>query len=84
MNEDNKNRMKWGLEVLLLSLGALLGIIASVGCFDYATLAKQAGEPDNLFWFVGVANLVYWGINTYRRGVEISDNYKTYSGKDPK
>lgn len=57
MNNENKERMMWGLEVLLLVIMVSLGIAAGVGSFNYATLAKQAGAPDNIFWLVGIVNI---------------------------
>lgn len=67
MNDQNKNNLNMGLEVLLLVLGGLLGAMTSAACFNYATLAKQAGDNQNFFWLVGIANLVFWGFNIYHR-----------------
>ena len=71
MNDQNKKNLELGLEVLLLFIGGFLGIMSSVACFDYATLAKQAGDNENLFWFVGLANLVFWGVNIYHRAMKL-------------
>lgn len=60
MNEQNKNNLTKGLKVLLFIIGISLGIASGVGCFNYATLAKQAGNPDNIFWLVGAVNIAYW------------------------
>ena len=54
---DN-NIKKW-LEVMLLGALGFLAILSSVGCFNYATLAREAGSSDNLFWLVGIVNLAY-------------------------
>ena len=76
MNNDNKNRMVEGLEVLLLFVMVSLGIAAGIGCFNYATLAKQGGNPDNIFWLVGIANIVFSVLYAIRRGKQIRDEHK--------
>ena len=65
MNDQGKNNVKKGVEVLLLFILGSLAIAASFGCFNYATLAKKAGDPENIFWLVGIANLVYNGFIIY-------------------
>ena len=75
MNNENKERMKWGLEVLLLIIMVSLGIAAGVGSFNYATLAKQAGDPDNIFWLVGVANIIFAVLYAVWRGKQIRDEH---------
>ena len=59
------NIKKW-LEVMLLGALGFLAILSSVGCFNYATLAREAGNPDNLFWLVGIVNLAYNAFIIYR------------------
>lgn len=76
MNDQNKNNLELGLEVLLLVLGGLLGIMTSAACFNYATLAKQAGDNQDFFWLVGIANLVFWGFNIYHRVKAMKSNKK--------
>jgi threonine/homoserine/homoserine lactone efflux protein len=76
MNDQNKNNLDLGLEVLLLVLGGLLGIMTSAACFNYATLAKQAGDNQDFFWLVGIANLVFWGFNIYHRAKAMKSNKK--------
>lgn len=60
MNEQNKSNISKGVKVLLFAIGISLGIAAGVGSFNYATLAKKAGDPDNIFWLVGAVNIAYW------------------------
>lgn len=60
MYMDNKSRISKGVKVLLFAIGISLGIAAGIGCFNYATLAKEAGRPDNIFWLVGAVNIAYW------------------------
>ncbi len=60
MNMDNKSRISKGVKVLLFAIGISLGVYAGIGCFNYATLAKEAGKPDNIFWLVGAVNIAYW------------------------
>ena len=67
MEEIKTNNVKWGVEVLIIFLLAALAIGASVGCFNYATLAKAEGNPDNFFWFIGIANILWNGFVIYRR-----------------
>lgn len=74
MNEQGKKNMKWGLEVLLLFIGVSLGIGSAIGCFNYATLAKQAGTPDGIFWLVGLANAIYWVLYAVRMGKKIKES----------
>ena len=57
--------------VLLLAGLILLAILASVGCFDYATLAAKEGDPDNLFWLVGLVNIIYNGFAIYKIGKKL-------------
>ena len=57
MNDQNKNNVKWGLEVLIFVLMLSVGVGASIGCFNYATLAKQAGDQEGIFWLVGIVNI---------------------------
>lgn len=57
---DNKSRISKGVKVLLFLIGISLGVYAGIGCFNYATLAKKAGDPENIFWLVGAANIAYW------------------------
>lgn len=84
MDKYNKNNVNWGVEVLLLFLLGSLALAASFGCFNYATLAKEAGNPDGIFWLVGVANIVYNAFVIVRRAKEISKKYTTdYSKKNP-
>ena len=71
MNEDNKKRMEEFKNVLLLVGLITLAIAASFGCFNYATLANKAGDPDNIFWFVGFANLAYNGFAIYTLGKKL-------------
>lgn len=52
-SEDNKKFLTGWLPTALL---CFMGLIASVGCFNYATLAKEIGNPDGLFWFIGIGN----------------------------
>ena len=82
MDKYNKNNVKWGIEVLLLFLLASMALGASIGCFNYASLAKKVGNPDGLFWFIGIANLVYNAFVIVRRVKEIDEKYTTkYSEK---
>ena len=74
MNQDNKNRMIWGAQVLALFILAAIGIGASFGCFNYATLAKQVGDPEGIFWLVGVGNLAAWGYAIYKIGKAIHNS----------
>lgn len=74
MNEQGKNNIKWGLEVLLLFIGISLGVGSAIGCFNYATLAREAGTPDNIFWLVGLANAIYWVFMAIRYGKKIHDS----------
>ena len=67
MNNENKNRLVEGLEVLLLFIGASIGLGASIGCFNYATMAKQAGDNEGFFVVVGIANLAFWVVNIIHR-----------------
>lgn len=70
MNNDNKKRVKWGLEVLFFFLSISVGIGAGIGCFNYATLAKQAGDNEGIFWLVGIANIAYtifYGIRHFKK-----------------
>ena len=67
MNEIHKGQLKWGVEVLLLFLGAILGITSSVACFNYATMDKSEG----FFWLVGLANIIFWGVNIFYRARKI-------------
>lgn len=53
--EDNKKFLTGYLPTALL---CFMGLIASVGCFNYASLAKEVGNPDDLFWFIGIGNAV--------------------------
>ena len=71
MNESNKERMEEFKNVLLLAGLIALAILASVGCFNYATLAAKAGDPDNLFWLVGFANILYNGFAIYKIGKKL-------------
>ena len=66
MNDDNKKRLEEFGKVLLLVGLIALAILASVGCFNYATLASKAGDPDGIFWLVGIVNIVYNGFAVYR------------------
>ena len=60
MNDDNKSRVKKGLEVLLFLINLSIGIGAAVGCFNYASLAKKTGVTgEGIFWLVGVLVIVY-------------------------
>jgi len=68
MNDDNKQRMEEIKNVLLLAGLIILAILSSVGCFNYATLANKAGDPDNLFWLVGLVNIIYNGFAIYKIG----------------
>lgn len=60
MYMDNNSRISKGVKVLLFLLGITLGISAGLGCFNYASLAKEAERPDNIFWLVGALNIAYW------------------------
>lgn len=60
MNEQNKSNISKGIKVLLFLIGISLGVYAGIGCFNYATLAKKFGEPDGIFWMVGLINIIYW------------------------
>ncbi len=71
MNESNKERMEEFKNVLLLVGLIALAILASVGCFNYATLAAKAGDPDNLFWLVGLVNIIYNGFAIYKIGKKL-------------
>lgn len=71
MNESNKERMEEFKNVLLLAGLIALAILASVGCFNYATLAAKAGDPDNLFWLVGLVNIIYNGFAIYKIGKKL-------------
>ena len=75
MNPDNKKRMIWGAMVLALFIAAAVGVGSSFGCFNYATLAKETGNPDGIFWLVGVLNLASWGYAIYLGGKAIN-NFK--------
>ena len=82
MDKYNKNNVNWGVEVLLLFLLGSLALATSFGCFNYASLAKEAGNPDGIFWLVGVANIVYNAFVIVRRVKEINKKYTTdYSEK---
>ena len=65
---DEKNKKAWGHDLKMIALLGLgvLAILSSVGCFNYATLAREAGNPDNLFWLVGIVNLAYNAFIIYR------------------
>lgn len=65
---DNKNKERWGFDLKMIALIALgiIAILSSVGCFNYATLAREAGKSDNLFWLVGIVNILYNGYIIYR------------------
>ena len=76
MNDENKNRLMRGLKVLALFLLGSLAIGASVGCFNYATLAKAEGNPDNFFWFIGVANLVWNAFVIYTQAKKLKEAYQ--------
>lgn len=78
---DNKNKARWGFDLKMIALIALgiIAILSSVGCFNYATLAKKAGDPDNLFWLVGIVNILYNGYIIYR----LAKKWKS-EGKEPK
>lgn len=71
MNDDNKKRMEEFKNVLLLAGLIALAILASVGCFNYATLAAKAGDTDNIFWLVGIVNIVYNGFAIYKIGKKL-------------
>lgn len=73
MNEQNKNNIKKGVKVLLFFLFVSLAIAASFGCFNYATLAKKAGEPDNIFWLVGILNLAWNGYVIYLQAKKMKE-----------
>ena len=67
MDNSNKNNLKQGLEVLLLVLGGSMGLGTSIGCFNYATLAKQAGDSEGFFVIIGLTNLAFWVFNILHR-----------------
>ncbi len=76
MNDDNKKRLEEFGKILLLLGFITLTIAASFGCFNYATLANKAGEPDNIYWFVGIVNLVYNGYLVYKTARKIFPDTK--------
>lgn len=82
MDKYNKDNVKMGIEVLLLFLLGTLAIATSFGCFNYATLAREAGSPDNVFWFIGVANIAYNAFVIVREAKKLGKKYATdYSNR---
>lgn len=75
MNEQNKSNISKGIKVLLFLIGISLGVYAGIGCFNYATLAKQGGNPDNIFWLVGIANIIFAVLYAVWRGKQIRDEH---------
>ena len=67
MNEDNKKRMEEFKNVLLLVGLITLAIAASFGCFNYATLANKAGDPDNIFSHTTASPSTRWARNFSRK-----------------
>lgn len=59
MDEKNKARWDYDLKMIGLIVLGIIAILSSVGCFNYAVVAKKVGKPENFFWFVGIVNLCY-------------------------
>lgn len=73
MNTENKDRLMHGLQVLALFILGGLAVGAAFGCFNYATLAKKTGEPDNIFWLVGILNLAWNGYVIYMQAKKMKE-----------
>lgn len=60
MNEQNKSNISKGIKVLLFVIAISLGIGGGIGSLNYASLANKVGDPEGIFWLVGIANFVFW------------------------